>query len=284
MAVTCDTTLDFASDTGYTYDSDDVEFVGGVAQLKAGFEGSSVIETPALDASTWDLHSITLSIIEALGYRHLFLVSFDDGDNWNSYGPSGWKRRDIADIETVGIPPAVLTQIREWPDATDLKFAIWIEREVDGGDGSISLLSVCRGEEILDAGDEPDGTDELAPNANGPDGGCRLHLGIMPDYSIVRRTDYMIAEARFDGGYEFAAPTASRARDRYDLHWDSRAEHEKDEIEEFIRCHQDEAFVWTPPEEDTEKKWVFGEPEIVRGDEGVFHLKCPATQVLPLEA
>jgi phage-related protein len=283
MPPICNNTTDFSSGTGYTYDSDDVEFVFGVARLKAGFEGTSVIETPALDASSWQLHSVAPEVAEAVGYYHKFMVSFDGGDTYNAYESSGWVKRSLSEITNYGIAHVAIASIREWPDSNDLVIAIGITREASGGTGSISLITVCRGLETLVPDDEPDGDEVLEVSEAGPPDGCTRNMGILPDLGLQRQTTRHHETAKFELGYNLTIPTATRARDAYDLTWANRTSLEKETILDFIHHHQDEAFIWAAPA-DVNKKWVAGEPEITDQGNNIYTIKCGITQVLPMEA
>jgi hypothetical protein len=303
MALAVDTSIDFNSDAGYTYDAGNVEFVGGIARIKAAAAaGAYSIVAPGIDtqAASWsNVHRVEIDVTETASaggalYYHRFLVSFDGGSSFNRYTPAGWERLDLAgmslqEIADIAMPVEVIEAAREWPDPSDiftLVFGILLVKESGASLGAIDQISIFYRdgvdptsdfEETVLAG-EPDGSDPL-PEPNAWPGGS-----IEPDFVVHREVQWPSLTPRTEAGYELGIAIASTTRSAFELTWSTLDSADRDTLVDFLRAHYDAAFVWTPPGFASAKKFVIArEPEIETLSEsgGAHRIRAIIIETLP---
>jgi len=277
----CTTQFDFNSSVGYTFDASKIEFTGGIARLIAGNEGTWVLITPDAAPALDPVYELQLTIMEVVGYFHRFLVSFDSGDHWETWGTQGWHRVNLSDIAEFGIGPDLIQQIREWPNPMPtFQVAIAMTRETGGGTGSIDNLTLCGGTNSPQPSDEPDGTDVLEP-ADPPDVDGHSY-GSIPDWPLVFKRINPTHEITYASGYNARHALTDTERMAIEVQWNGRTEIEKDALVTFLLDHRTEAFIWTPPGEDDPKKFISTEPVVGFHKPNSHSIRAAFIEVLPL--
>jgi len=244
MTLTPDNTFNFTTPGDYNFNASEIEVTGGVARLKAGFIGSSIIDSLVfVNPGSEDVHQIAVTYKEALGYFHRFLISFDLANSWYAWNSGGWNQvSNVSQIDTLGIGFEELILVRDFqyfsqffPDdvATLIKIAIEITRESGGGTGEVDLVSIVKGTTTITLTSDP--TPPLDT------------LAIEPSFPVTKRRETYTIDFRSELGYEVRTPRASNDRFFYELKWVNVSTADKDTIIAFLQAHVQTPFNWTPP-------------------------------------
>lgn len=144
MAFSTNTSIDFSTSTGYTFDAAEFAISGGEGTLDASELGPTTCITPAIDTSTWSvINRVAIDDEVASSYRHKYLVSFDGGASWQRYQQGIWITASIGDIATIGMTRWQVEAIRDWSPLEDsLSFAVSASRTNLSHAGAISGFSV----------------------------------------------------------------------------------------------------------------------------------------------
>lgn len=279
MARPINASINFASDAGYTFDADAVEFVAGAAQALPDFVRTTTIVTPAIDTSAWDrLAMVTPFTVEAVGYHHTFLISTDGGDTWLTTDGASFYQVALTDIAVAGMTRARLTNLRIFPELGDsLVFAVCIHKGSTGAAGSISeidamyLLPDTAADEAAFPGGEPASDSSLVED-----------LGILPEQPVSVQFAQPTVEHSTEGNYGAAVAATALVRSSFHAEFICRGAEERDAVVAYILAHQAQAsFRWQPPWEDSERTYIFGDHTVQKSAPGVWRVAAPCVEVFP---
>jgi hypothetical protein len=274
-----DTSLNFTSSTGYTFDSDDVEFVSGVARALTGFTGTATVETPAIDTTGWDrIAAVALTATESTQYQHNFLVSTDGGTTWQTSDGLTWYVVDVADIGAAGMTEAQLTNLRTFPPVGNfLSFLVQINKSDAAAVGSISQITVT----YLEDATVPD---ELEfPDANPPiNTVLNIDLELVPEAPVAVEFIQPASQSNNVGGHRITTPLSTGVRSVFTAAFICVGEEQRDLVEGYILQHQsDWAVGYQPPWENEQLSYLFGEYSIEKVAPNVWRIPVRFIEVFP---
>ena len=272
MPISTNTSIDFASSTGYTvYERTpgDVVFTAGTCKLDTGVVDTAAVRTPTLDTSAWTaIQGVAPTCTDAYNYEHKFLVSFEDWATataqpfWYSYLRGvGWYTVARYDTDTdtlldqvsdVGLGRYQLASIRDWPvtgTGTRLTLLVGMTRNTGGGNGSIDLLTVSYGTEVVDV--------VTAETSIGT-------LAFTPDFHPPVQFGQTHDPVPFSGGYTQEVELATKLRRRIQgVQWSALTGTEKDTLLAFLKSGMNTHFSYQFYGDTATRKWkVEGIPSV----------------------
>lgn len=107
---------------------------------------------------------------------------------------------------------------------------------------------------------------------------------IAPSYSSSGTTDYKILEADFGDGYsQRAADGLNSKKISWSLTWENRPDTDVSTLADFLNDKLGyEAFLWTAPDETTERKWIARTLDITPVAAGFSTLRTAFEEVFDL--
>lgn len=290
MAINSNLTLNFASSVGYTVfelTPGDVVFSGGACYLDTGDPLAAAVRTPTLDSSGMaELLQAAPTVIEAEGYLHKFLVSFEDWTDdsekyyWSYQAGVGWftaasGRSSVSDLLTAldefGLGATDLDDIREWPlvtPASKISFLVGMERLTGGGSGSIDLISVLYGSEVS----------TVLPSFSSVG-----TLTMQPDIGLSIDTAQGFAEVQFSGGYSQLIENSELMRRKTAMTWTAKTDAEVAVLMPLLLAAMAKRsyFVWTAPGDLASSKWVVTEvpKKTQAGVQGLTTVSAPVMEI-----
>lgn len=296
MAFSTDTSLNFNSSVGYTFDPAAVEFVtatGGTgARLKAAAVTTSNIDCPEIDTSGWTggIHKIVVDSRDSVSGTSVYLtrlfISFDGGVSFGVFESGAWRKAEPQDL---GMTRMEIEAVRVWPalstiDGLVVRVALTRETTTGAG-GLINQITIYYGADALTLdGGEPawSGQTLIATNS-----ATNYRMpSVVPPVEIIRPADLH----RSLGGYKAGINRATNERRGFKgIEWRFVNEAERDWLTGFIYTHRGASFKWTVPGKASTAYWItagtFDAPRVDAdpsgGSAGLFTVKADFMEVFP---
>lgn len=242
MAFSSNTSLDFSSSAGYSFDAAEFEITGGSGSLVTAETGPSVCITPPIDTTAWEtMGRVEIDDTIEGTYRNKYLISFDGGTTWRRYREGVWIEAPLVSIASLGMTRWAVEDIRDWSPLGDaLAFAVVASRTDADDDGGVSgfsvfYLSAPGSEQVTVPGTEP---------FEVPTDTLEADLGIQPDLPLVLQFVWPHDVQTMTGNYQVCVSLAETYRLMIDASFSGLDETQRDSVLAFIAAHYETPFLW----------------------------------------
>lgn len=244
MAFLVNTSVDFSTAVGYTFNGAEFGISGGVGTLDLGVAGPTTCVCPSINTAAWTfLNRVEITETVADSYRHRYLVSFDGGTTYYRYSQGNWIEAAIASIATVGMLRPQVEQIRNWTLlSTGLVFAVSASRTDVADLGEISGFAVYY---LTGSTPEPVDVTGGEPYANPTEALEDVLLPEEePEMPLSPQYSWPFVDAPFGGNYQMRIAHASRYRVSFEAAMVAASETRRDAIVAFLQDHAEAPFWW----------------------------------------
>lgn len=276
MAFLVNTSVDFSTAVGYTFNGSEFGISGGVGTLDPGVGGPTTCICPSINTSTWTtINRVEIDETVADTYRHRYLVSFDGGTVYYRYQQGNWLVAAIGDIATVGMSRPQVELIRYWPLlSTGLVFAVSASRTDTSDTGQISGFSVYY---LTGSTPEQATITDGEPLAN-PTEALEDVLTEQPELPLTLVYDWPNARDRFVGNYEMRIPVCDRYRLSVDAKFIAVNATRKAAILAFLSDHYTAPFWWLLCPLENAAAFTASEPSVTQLAVDVWEISTRFTQ------